>query len=170
MTAIDPQRLLALRLVVGFLGEREQAGWWPSDFLGRNSVAFLSPVFGSKSQMARYHGAIEAACAVHDERIGLGKVNHLFRVPEPIEHSMYEMIQQDNSLSQIGPNFTSKANACAWLSEIGNKGVEVRSGPVRISMFDTNRAESTDIAILASYYRFAFLSGVQCFPYFNQNK
>ena len=170
MTAIDPQRLLALRLVVGFLGEREQAGWWTSDFLGRNSVAFLSPVFGSKSQMARYHGAIEAACAVHDERIGLGKVNHLFRLPESIEHSMYELIQQDNSLSQIVADFVSKENACAWLSEIGNKDVEIRSGPVRISMFDTNRAESTDIAILASYYRLAFLSGVQCFPYFNQNK
>ena len=169
MTAIDAQRLLALRLVVGFLGEREQAGWWPSDFLGRNSVAFLAPVFGSKSQLARYHGAIEAACIVHDDHIGLGRVNHLFRLPEPLEHSMYELMQQDESLPQIAPHLASRENACEWLSIIGSKEVAIRSGPVRISASLTNRADFSDIPLLASHYHVAFNSDQQCFPYFVEN-
>jgi hypothetical protein len=36
-----------LRLVVAFLGEREQAAWWQSNFLSRNARAFMEPVFGN---------------------------------------------------------------------------------------------------------------------------
>src|SRR6202022_616251 len=80
--------IVGLRLAVGLLGEQEQSGWWPSSFLGRHAPAFLRPIFGSKTRMAQYHGVTEAACRVHDERIGVGRVYHLYRLPETIETKM----------------------------------------------------------------------------------
>ena len=73
-------KIAGLRLAVGFLGEQEQAAWWPSVFLGRHAHAFLNPIFGSKTRIAQYHGITEAACRVHDESIGVGRVFHLFRL------------------------------------------------------------------------------------------
>jgi hypothetical protein len=81
-------QIIGLRLAVGLLGEQEQSGWWPSRFLGRHAHAFLNPIFGGKTRMAQYHGVIEAACRIHDERIGVGRVFHLFRLPETIEQQM----------------------------------------------------------------------------------
>jgi hypothetical protein len=41
-------RIVRLRLAVGLLGERDQAGWWPSGFMSQASKAFLAPVFGER--------------------------------------------------------------------------------------------------------------------------
>ena len=70
--------VIVLRLAVGLLGEREQAGWWTSAFTSPASSAFLGPVFGAKVLQARYQGLLEAARRVHDERIGVGRA---FRAP-----------------------------------------------------------------------------------------
>ena len=67
-------RIVSLRLAVGFLGERDAAGWWRSGFMSSTSSAFLTPVFGSKVLQARYQGVIESARRVHDEHIGVGRV------------------------------------------------------------------------------------------------
>jgi hypothetical protein len=64
-------QIVGLRLAVGLLGEQGQSAWWPSGFLGRHAHAFLNPVFGSKTAMAQFSGVTEAACRVHDERIGV---------------------------------------------------------------------------------------------------
>jgi hypothetical protein len=37
--------LVELRIVVGFLGEHVQFGWWRSSFFSSSSEAFLAPVF-----------------------------------------------------------------------------------------------------------------------------
>jgi hypothetical protein len=39
------ETLAKLRAAAGYLGERDQAGWWPSAFLATTSPAFLAPVF-----------------------------------------------------------------------------------------------------------------------------
>jgi hypothetical protein len=39
--------LAKLRVVIGYLGEREQFGWWQSLFFSASSQAFLVPVFAS---------------------------------------------------------------------------------------------------------------------------
>lgn len=39
------EAILQLRLLVGFLGERAQFGWWPTSFYEQSSRLFLEPVF-----------------------------------------------------------------------------------------------------------------------------
>lgn len=48
--------LLQLRLLVGFLGECAQFGWWPTAFHEASSRLFLEPVFAKTSRLTQYHG------------------------------------------------------------------------------------------------------------------
>src|SRR5262245_9592659 len=64
-------KYLHLRLLVGYLGESEQFGWWQTTLLQSRSRSFLDPVFARTSKLAQYHGVREAARRLHDEHIGL---------------------------------------------------------------------------------------------------
>lgn len=64
--------LLQMRLLVGFLGERAQFGWWPTSFHEASSRLFLEPVFSKTSKLAQYHGVLEAARRIHDEHLSVG--------------------------------------------------------------------------------------------------
>src|SRR5262245_10577606 len=81
----DIDQTIRLRIAVGYLGEKAANPWWPSSFLGRHAFIFLSPVFGNRTTVVQYHGVVEAACRAHDEKIGIGRVFHLFRLPEAAE-------------------------------------------------------------------------------------
>src|SRR6516162_928813 len=91
-TLIDIDQTIRLRIAIGYLGE--QAAWWPSSFLGQHAFTFLSPVFGNRTTVAQYHGVVEAACRAHDEKIGIGRVFHLFRLPEAAERRISSYLQQ----------------------------------------------------------------------------
>jgi hypothetical protein len=43
--------------------------------------------------VAQYHGVQEAASRVHDEHIGIGRVYHLFRLPEHVEQALFNSLQ-----------------------------------------------------------------------------
>lgn len=58
--------LAQLWAAVGFLGERDQHGWWQSTFLSAGSKPFLAPVFGRTLALAQCAGATRAAAIVHD--------------------------------------------------------------------------------------------------------
>jgi hypothetical protein len=154
-----------LRLAVGLLGERSTPGWWQSSFLSQSASAFLEPIFGSRRLLAQYGGITEAARLVHDERIGVGRVFHLFRLPEAMEQSLAEEINQD-LFSKIDKDASSDGWAMGVLQELASGESEPREGPVQIgliaSMMNQSGLEDT-----ASRYRQAFQSGVQCFPYFS---
>jgi hypothetical protein len=47
MQAEEIEQIAGIRVAVGFLGEKEQAGWWPSSFFATASAAFLGPLFFS---------------------------------------------------------------------------------------------------------------------------
>jgi hypothetical protein len=53
--------VLRLRLLVGFLGERAQFGWWPTAFYEPSGRLFLEPIFSKTAQSAQCHGVVEAA-------------------------------------------------------------------------------------------------------------
>src|SRR5262245_17569154 len=89
----DAIRIATLRLAVGLLGERDNAGWWASGFMAPTGAAFLTPVFGSRILQARYRGVLEVARRVHDERIGVGRVFHPFRLREVVELRVFEAVQ-----------------------------------------------------------------------------
>ena len=58
-----------LRILIGYLGEKNQSNWWSSSFFTPQSSSFLNPVFGKTSFIAQYQGVKEAATRMHDEHI-----------------------------------------------------------------------------------------------------
>jgi hypothetical protein len=156
--------IIGLRLAVGVLGEHGQAAWWPSMFLGQHANAFLSPIFGSKTRMAQYHGVTEAACRVHDERIGVGRVFHLFRLPETIEQRMSTAFQEDGLSWDMTRCFESTEGAESILAGLAKGPVAVKPGPVRLGGADMINS-SEGVALVAATYRAAFDAGIKCYPY-----
>lgn len=156
-------RIVTLRLVVGFLGERDAGGWWPSGFMSSTSAAFLMPVFGPKTQQARYQGVLEAARRVHDERIGVGRAFHPFRLPEIMEQRLFEAVQFDDQT--LGDTTLSSDFAFTALEGLASHAVEAKSGPTLVGTVGSLE-NSGWIAEAASMYAAAFGAGVQCFPYF----
>ena len=65
---------LRLRLIVGYLGERENFNWWSTEFFSGSSRQFLEPAFPKTYPLAQYHGVSEAARRLHDDHIGKGQV------------------------------------------------------------------------------------------------
>jgi hypothetical protein len=159
------QQIVALRLAVGLLGEQEQSTWWPSGFLGRHAQAFLNPIFASKTRMAQYHGVTEAACRVHDERIGVGRVFHLYRLPETIEQRISDAFQEESLPENVTHCFESSEAAESVLAGLAKEPAEAKPGPVRLGGADMiNSPEG--VALLAATYRAAFHAGIKCYPYF----
>ena len=92
------EQLTLMRFAVGFLGEQANPWWWDSSFCGNNGKAFLSPVFPRTYIHAQYQGVVSAAALVHDDRIGVGNVFHLFRLPEDIEQGLHAIANVLKSL------------------------------------------------------------------------
>jgi hypothetical protein len=158
-------QIVGLRLAVGLLGEHEQGAWWPSMFLGRHAHAFLSPIFGGKTLMAQYHGVTEAACRVHDESIGVGRVFHLFRLRESIEQRVFDALQEGGVPEGVTRCFESTELAKSFLAGLTNGPAEVKPGPVRLGDAEMINAPG-GLAVIAATYRAAFEAGIKCYPYF----
>jgi hypothetical protein len=156
-------QIVSLRLAVGLLGERDAAGWWASCFMSPTSTAFLAPVFGSNVLQARYQGLLEAARRVHDDRIGVGRAFHPFRLPEVMEQRLFEAVQ--SSGQEMADSVSSTVAATTTLKNLVGKATEVKSGPALLGGADMLE-EVGWVAAAASLYSAAFNAGVQCFPYF----
>ena len=101
MEVVESADLAKMRAVVGYLGERNQSGWWQSSFFAPGSQAFLAPVFGRTRLLAQCTGVAQAAAVVHDERIGVGDVYHLFRLPEDIEQALHRALHSHELSADI---------------------------------------------------------------------
>jgi hypothetical protein len=55
--------LTLLRLVVGYLGEKNQYSWWSSSFLTENSKKILEFTFPRTASIAQYEGVSASAAA-----------------------------------------------------------------------------------------------------------
>lgn len=166
MQPIQIEALARLRTIVGYLGEREQYGWWPSAFFGTGSRAFLAPIFGKTQVLAQCNGVTRAAALVHDERIGVGNVYHLFRLPEDMEQSLHRALHETALTTQIGQIVTNKATALAELQAISKSTGVDSIGPTR--MGDIQKLRDFDQwAVAAAHYRQAFERGHQIYPYFS---
>jgi len=150
-----------LRVLVGYLGEREQSHWWSSSFLGRTSGVFLAPVFANAAGNTRLIGVTEAARRVHDEAIGVGRAFHLFRLPQTLERELHRTISAAADVSDID----SVDEALDELKELSSGDAAPRSGPMHVgtvAMLDN----AEWVAAVASHYVAAFKVGFQTFPYF----
>jgi len=153
-----------MRLSVGLLGERDVAGWWRSGFMSPTAPAFLAPIFGAKVLHAQYQGLIESARRIHDERIGVGRVFHPFRLPEAQEQRVLDALRSDREESIGG--ISSREAAMKHLQDLAGKTVDVKPGPTLIGPLEMLEDPSwvTNVAVI---YLAAFNSNIQCYPYFS---
>jgi hypothetical protein len=162
-----------LRIVVAYLGEKGQHDWWPSEFFSPNAPAFLAPVFAKTTPLAQYQGAKEAARRVHDEHLGIGRVFHLFRLPESIEQAVFEVLQDPANADALRSDIESQDAAVAALLALaaGNainppnpQPAQVQQGPIQMgTALDLDGARW--LSSTAHCYQAAFTAGVRSFPY-----
>lgn len=158
-----------LRVVVGYLGEKSNHNWWTSEFFSATASAFLQPVFPKTMPLAQYHGVTEAARRVHDEHIGIGRVFHLFRLPESVEQAMFEQLQDAANAKSLVEQTTSPEQALDAIKALadGNASAQdasANTGPQQIGdIADVNGTEW--LRDTARCYQAAFTAGTQVFPY-----
>ncbi len=162
------EMLFDLRLTVGYLGEKNQCGWWESSFLSPSSKTFLVPVFTKTSLLAQYHGVCQAASRVHDEHIGLGLHYHLYRLPESIEQMTTRQVQPDSQEERVAANFPDQAAALAYLEQFGDTTPDKSEGPIAIGDYSESQMEHL-LRRAASHYFKAFTEGYTCLPFFRHS-
>ena len=157
--------LATLRTLVGFLGEREQFAWWPSAFFAPGSSAFLAPLFARTQLLAQCNGVTQAAAFIHDERIGVGQVYHLFRLPEDVEQGIHRLLHDEATCARVQAQLIDQATALAALRALGGQPVAAGIGPTRVGSTRDIRTPAA-WTVVAAHYLHAFEHGGQVFPYF----
>jgi hypothetical protein len=157
-----------LRMLVGYLGEKEQYGWWDSTFLSKSAPSFLNPVYPRTLLRAQCNGVTAAATAVHDSRIGVGNVFHLFRLPEGIESEVNELLSDKETVEFLISSLASSEDALSRLQSHAADGANGAEGPIAIGTIkelESGRA----LGQLAAAYASGFKQGRQTFPYVTGN-
>ncbi len=103
---------------------------------------------------------------VHDERIGIGHVYHLFRLPESMEQGIHHALQN----KQVGHfnimDSLDQETAIVNLENLALKSDHSDEGPVRIgAISDLENEESW--GKVAGLYLIAFQSDSRFYPYFS---
>ena len=156
-------RIVKLRYLVGFLGEKSQCNWWPTSFYEASSIRFLEPVFSRTAPLAQYHGAVEAARRFHDENLSVGSF-HIFRLPEEIEQDLHEMVQAQ-PLELFNPGLIiDRPTALNALSKVSSATADDVVGPVQVGKIDELRA-SPLLDKIGAIYQMALSSNTQALPY-----
>jgi hypothetical protein len=156
------KKIVKIRAVVGYLGEKEQYNWWPSSFFSASSSAFLAPIFSRTQSLARLTGVSRAGSHVHDEYIGVGAVYHLFRLPERMEQQIVSLMQQEENLTEAP---AAREEALAWLHEYAAEPPIATIGPVRVGDIEQLQDEASWKAV-AAFYLYGFEIGARIYPYF----
>lgn len=165
MNELVYSEIIQLRLAVGFLGERNQYGWWPTSFFAATSKQFLEPVFVRSALQAQYHGVLEAAKRVHDEHLSLGSF-HLFRLPEEKEQDLFRMLEHRANGDLLARATSRVEDALAMLRDLaGGRAGEAVQGPTLVGNID-ELGKREAIAVLAATYLHSFLDGSRSYPYF----
>lgn len=153
--------VLRARLLIGYLGERSQYGWWQTAFYEQSSQTFLQPIFPKTIHLAQYHGVVEAACLLHDEHLNVGTY-HLFRLPEEFEQNLHALAH--DAAHKLSPVITSGGKIAAndALSDLTAKSEKEGVGPVSVGSV---RDLLENLPEIASVYRSAFSSNTQSFPF-----
>jgi len=162
------EQLILLRLVVGYLGQSKQSGWWDCDFMDAVGLRFLESTFPRTARAAALRSTTEAACIVHDQALGRIGNYHLFRLPPALEDRIEHEIQRID-WNEFGKHIESRDAAMDILKKTADTLVKAPSGPVQVGV--ANRIlTATAIRELAAHYDSAFQDSIRCFPYFAPEK
>jgi len=162
------ENLATLRIIVGYLGEREQFAWWPSEFFAPGSAAFLAPLFARTQLLAQCNGVTLAAARIHDERIGVGQVYHLFRLPEDLEQGIHRTLNDDAACSRLAEQAVDRTSALISLRALAGSASPAAVGPVRAGSAADLRSMAA-WSTVAAHYLHAVEQGEQVFPYFRDD-
>jgi hypothetical protein len=165
MTLQIIEDITRLRICVGYLGEKDQYGWWQSSFFTQGSDAFLAPLFSRTKLLAQCNGVTQAAALIHDERIGVGHVYHLFRLPEDLEQGIHQSLHESELINSILGVIPTKLQALDYLAKQSIEMNDFGIGPTRIGDIDALR-NINSWHVASSLYHHALLSGQAIFPYF----
>ena len=88
-----PEQLAKVRLVVAYLGEAKQSGWWDCNFLDATGLRFMETTFPRTAPLAALRASAEAACLVHDKAMGRAGTFHLFRLPPALEDHLNHCLE-----------------------------------------------------------------------------
>lgn len=167
LSAQQIKYLALLRVAVGLLGEQATPRWWTSSFCNNNGRAFLAPIFPRTYIHAQYQGVVSAAALVHDERIGVGNVFHLFRLPEVIEQALQAITQNVHTLF-LSDVMKDVDAALQFLRENGSRVQKASHGPIKIGSLSVLRDTSVwkDVA---AFYLNAFENQRETFPFFSDH-
>jgi hypothetical protein len=162
MTGNNRSALLRVRLLVGFLGEANQYGWWRTSFYQPSSHHFLDPIFPRTATLAQYHGVVEAARLNHDENLSAGTY-HLFRLPEEVEQDLHALMQENAGQGANG-DLQDTASALAALKSSARAGTASTVGPTAVGNIQDLKSPDT-LQQIAGVYTMAFERGVKSYPY-----
>ena len=151
-------------MLIGFLGEKQQASWWDSSFLSASSKSFLAPIYPNSVAVAQYSGICKAASIVHDKYIGIGKHYHLYRLPDSIERSLLKCIQDQKFSESLAQNLAEKDAAINRLQELGKVSIDKAEGPVAVGDYSDENLNAL-IKISRSHYINAIEIGYKTLPY-----
>lgn len=158
--------LVKLRAAVGVLGEHGPRPRWPSAFATASSRAFLSPLFPRTLHLSQLRGVISAASRVHDERIGVGDVYHLFRLPEEIEQAVHRLMLTPPGTAAFAAAAADPSAATSTLASLAAGVTAQAVGPARIG----GTEEMGDKAAwqkVAGQYAYGFKADTEVFPFFS---
>ncbi len=161
-------QLTQLRLLVGYLGQRKQFGWWDCDLLSPVGSRFLETIFPRTAHAAALRSTTEAACIVHDRSLGRVGNYHLFRLPPAQEDRLQQAIEDIDWVASE-KQIESPDTAMETLQQLADAVVKAPEGPVQVGV-ERRLLTSTSIHELAAHYHSAFCDGIRCFPYFAPEK
>ncbi len=163
-SSIIIQQLIQLRLIVGYLGQGKQSGWWDCNFLDATGLRFLETTFPRTARAAGLRSTTEAACTVHDKALGRVGNYHLFRLPPALEDRLehdFDKIDWDEAFKQIA----SRDDAMSTMKQLADAVIKAPAGPVQVGV-EHRILTTTAIRELAAHYYSAFQDGIHCYPYF----
>lgn len=155
-----------LRVLVGYLGEKPQFGWWDTNFLSKTSLQFMEINFPRSYLSAGCVSVRQAAQRVHDQLIGKNGCFHLFRFTQTEEQTLHSYLLEADPVGFIA-SIQDREAALTRLRAFFNQTVDTPPGPVQVGtikkMFTVSGIEE-----MAKHYFDAFSNGKKTYPYFRE--
>jgi hypothetical protein len=156
--------IVRLRLLVAFLGEKKQHGWWDTSFLDATGRRFLETTFPRTAFEAAVRCASEGARLVHDAQIARVGTFHLFRLTVEAEDAIEAQIGKQLDRAWLA-SIADAETAARELVAMASSHVTASPGPVQIGTVK-NALSAESASEIAAHYYSAFDRDVRCYPYF----
>ena len=157
------ESIARLRVLVAYLGEKDQFTWWPTTFLSPTGRRFLAFNFPRTTLSAGVQAASHAAMHLHDERIGRQGAFHLFRLPHALEREVHTQLA-GRGADAFASLLDDRDAALDALSAVAEQEMKEAVGPVRVSTVGRILYRPSIRKVAAVYHR-AFTDGAPSFPY-----